>query len=296
MIGIVDAAALSRDEGYRADLAFFAREIIRRAYAPFAHIDPEEFARQIAEIDARIPTLTDQQIWLEMAKVVRHFGDGHAFVAPPKADLASFPALPLDICLFEEGAFVIAAAPGHADLLGTSVDRMGKHETATVLSALDAIVSRDNDQQARFAAAAYLQLPPVLHALGLIDDPGVTALTIILPGGSCRELAVAAEPASLGRLRPPYPDGWTEPPDTLPGPRPLYLRHRELPYWFEHLPAENITYFQFNSVTDHRAEPLDAFCDRLFGFIETRQPGRLVIDMRWNGGGDTFLDKPLVHI
>ena len=295
MLGIVDAAALSRDEGYRADLAFFAREITRRAYAPFACITPEEFGRQIAELDARIPDLTDQQIWLEMAKVVRQLGDGHAFVAPSQADLASFPALPLDVYLFEEGAFVIAAAPAYLDLLGARIDRVGEHETAAVLSALDTIVSRDNDQQARFAAAGWLQLPPVLHALGLIDDPGVTPLTVTLSNGSRRELAVAAEPAKLGRLRPPYPDGWRELPDTLPGPRPLYLRHRELPYWFEHLPAENLTYFQFNGVTDHPAEPFDAFCDRLFGFTEACRPGRLVIDMRWNGGGDTFLGKPLVH-
>jgi hypothetical protein len=46
---------------------------------------------------------------------------------------------------------------------------------------------------------------------------------------------------------------------------------------------------------DHPVEPFDAFCDRLFGFIDARRPGRLVIDMRWNGGGDTFLGKPLVH-
>lgn len=295
MLGIVDTAALSRDEGYRADLAFFAREITRRAYAPFAHITPEEFDRQIAALQARIPDLTDLQIRLEMAKVVRQFGDGHAFVAPGQADRASFPMLPLDIYLFEEGAFVIAAAPGYLNLLGARVDRVGKHETATVLGALEAIVSRDNDQQVRFAAARQLQLPPVLHALGLIDDPAVTPLTVTLLDGSRREVAVAAEPARLGGLRPPYPDGWTELPDTLPGPRPLYLRHRELPYWFEHLPAQNLTYFQFNLVLDHPAEPFDAFCDRLFGFVEARRPGSLVIDMRWNGGGDTFLGKPLVH-
>jgi hypothetical protein len=82
----------------------------------------------------------------------------------------------------------------------------------------------------------------------------------------------------------------------VPGhPRPLHLRHRDLPYWFEYLPASDLVYFQYNAVLDHPAEPFAAFCDRLFGFIQQRRPARLVIDMRWNGGGNTFLARPLLH-
>jgi tetratricopeptide (TPR) repeat protein len=84
--------------------------------------------------------------------------------------------------------------------------------------------------------------------------------------------------------------------DTVPGrPPPLHLRHRELPYWFEYLPTADLVYFQYNAVTDHPAEPFAAFCDRLFAFIAARQPGRLVIDLRWNGGGNTFLSQSLLH-
>jgi hypothetical protein len=36
-----------------------------------------------------------------MARPVRQLGDGHAIVAPPQADLAHYPALPLDVYLFE---------------------------------------------------------------------------------------------------------------------------------------------------------------------------------------------------
>jgi hypothetical protein len=78
-------------------------------------------------------------------------------------------------------------------------------------------------------------------------------------------------------------------------PRPLHLRHRELPYWFEYLPAADLVYFQYNAVRDHPAETFAVFCDRLFGFIEDRRPARLVIDMRWNGGGNTFLSQTLLH-
>jgi tetratricopeptide (TPR) repeat protein len=295
LLGTVDAAALSRDDGWRADLAFLAREITRRAYAPFAHLTPGQFRRQVAELDIRIPDLTDLQITLEMARLVRQLGDGHALVAPARASLEHFPALSLDVYLFEEGAFVTAAGPQHRDLLGARVDRVGQHDTAAVFRALEGIISRDNDQQFRLAAPGWLRLTPLLHALGLTGDPGKVTLTVSQMDGSTRQVAVSAEPARVDQPMPPYPDGWTELPDTLDAPRPLCLRHRDLPYWFEHLPAENLTYFQFNSVTDHPGEPFAQFCDRLFGFLAARQPNRLVIDMRFNGGGNTFLGQPLLH-
>jgi Peptidase family S41 len=43
------------------------------------------------------------------------------------------------------------------------------------------------------------------------------------------------------------------------------------------------------------AEPFAAFCGRLFTLIDAARPARLVIDMRWNGGGNTFLGQPLLH-
>jgi len=49
MAGIIDADSMSRDDGWRYDLAFLAREIKRLAYAPF-DLQPEaEFDRDVAE-------------------------------------------------------------------------------------------------------------------------------------------------------------------------------------------------------------------------------------------------------
>ncbi len=159
MLGIVDAAGMSRDKGWQADLAFFAREVIRRAYAPFAQITRESFSQQVAELNNQIPHLTDLQI---MVGLVRQLGDGHAFVFPAKADQEQFPALPLDVYLFDEGVFVTAAAAQHRDILGARIDRVGEHDTAAVLDALGGILSRDNDQQVRFSAPGWLRLPSVL--------------------------------------------------------------------------------------------------------------------------------------
>ena len=319
LLGLVDTEGMTRDQGWRADLRLLAREIKRRAYAPFALVPEAEFDRGVARLDHDIPGLTDAQVLVGMMKLVRHLDDGHAGVRPPQAENADLSRLlPVDFFLFSEGLFIIGAGPGHDDLLGARVEKIGRRTVTDAIAALDPVIVRDNEQQVTFMAPRFLRYTAVLQGLGIIDDLSKASLTVRAADGTTRELMLHAEPGE--HLWDRYPPGWTALPDKVAAtcagteagtgsgteagteagtgsghPRPLHLRHRDLPYWFEYLPAHDLVYFQYNAVRDHPAEPFAAFCDRLFGFIEDRRPGRLVIDLRWNGGGNTFLTQPLLH-
>lgn len=294
MAGIIDADSMSRDDGWRYDLAFLAREIKRLAYAPFA-IQPEaEFDGAVAELDTAIPGLTDAQILVCMMKLVRHLDDGHAGITWPENDMELARMLPVDMFLFPEGLYVIGAAPGCEHLLGARVDKIGGLATGEVMAALDPVMTRDNEHWLTLRFPVLVRYTAVLEGLG-IDH----ALTVQLPDGTSDEVRIEATPIEFHWDR--YPPGWVALADTVTVdgtvtvPRPLHLRNRDLPFWFEYLPADDLIYFQFNAVRDHPAETFAAFCDRLFGFIEDRNAGRLVIDMRWNGGGNTLLAQHLLH-
>lgn len=292
MVGIVDTEAMSRDEGWRYDLAFLAREIKRLAYAPFAMQPEAEFDRAVADLDSAIPGLTDAQILVGMKKLVRYLDDGHAEVFWPEDDKPLM--LPVDMFWFTEGLYVIGAAPGCEHLLGARVDRIGGLTVDEAMAALDPVMTRDNEQQLTLAFPVFVRFTAILDGLG-IDH----ALTVRLPDGAVGEFRLEATPIDFRWDR--YPAGWTALADTVTidgagsVPRPLHLRNRELPFWFEYLPADDLVYFQFNSVRDHPAETFAAFCDRMFGFIEDRSVGQLVIDVRWNGGGNTLLTQQLLH-
>ncbi|MFD0634158.1 hypothetical protein ACFQ9X_23990 [Catenulispora yoronensis] len=56
-------------------------------------------------------------------------------------------------------------------------------------------------------------------------------------------------------------------------------------------------YLQFNSIQDAEApgESIAEFSERLVAAIAAHDADRLVVDLRWNGGGDTFLTERLVQ-
>lgn len=288
MVGIIDAGSMSRDGGWRYDLAFLVREIKRLAYAPFA-IQPEaEFDRAAAELDAAIPGLTDPQILVGMMKLVRYLDDGHARVTCPEDDKEMSRMLPVDMFMFAEGLYVIGAAPGLERLLGARVEKIGGLTIDEAMAALDPVMPRDNSHWLTLMFPVFVRYPAILEGLGI--DHG---LTVRLADGTPDEIRLEAAPIDFHWDR--YPAGWVALADTVTGSPPLHLRHRELPFWFEYRPADDLVYFQFNAVRDHPAETFAAFCDRLLGFIEDRNAGRLVIDMRWNGGGNTLLSQYLLH-
>jgi hypothetical protein len=214
------------------------------------------------------------------------------------------PALPVRFYLFEEGMFITAAAGQYRELLGAELLKIGGTAVSDALAAIDPLLSRDNSQQVRRLSPEVLRWAPLLQAIGVISDPGEAELTVRFPDGRTGQVTVtAAGPGphdypNVGAwpgLTGPRPAGWVSLCDTVDGPLPLYLRNCDLLYWSEYLPADGLVYFQFNSVADQPPETFTAFCERLFAFIGSHPVSKLVLDVRWNGGGNTFLTPQLLH-
>jgi hypothetical protein len=61
------------------------------------------------------------------------------------------------------------------------------------------------------------------------------------------------------------------------------------------LPDAKTVYLQYNSVRNNRTEPLSAFAVRLRKHLDENPVENLVIDVRHNGGGNSFLNRELIR-
>ncbi len=302
LLGIVDTDALTRDEGWRTDVAFFAREIKRRAYAPFTEVSEQDFDAAVARLAEDVPDLSDFQILAGLLRLLRPLGDGHAFAIPDQTKPGL--GLPVKFFLFAEGLFVTAATEAYRETVGAQVLSIDGRPVDEMLAAVEPLLSRDNDQQVKWIGPEVLRWTPLLHAIGLIGEPDQATLGLRLGAGPETTVTVKAVevgphdyPSVAPPPRPtrPRPAGWISLPDTVDTPMPLYLRNCDLPYWFEYLPDSRAVYFQFNGVADQPRESLSDFSARLFTFVDSHEVTKLIIDLRWNGGGNTYLVQPLLH-
>ena len=56
-------------------------------------------------------------------------------------------------------------------------------------------------------------------------------------------------------------------------PVPLYLRHPDIPYWYEWLPESRTLYVQSNVISDDGDEPMAGFYARVFAAADCRSSG-----------------------
>ncbi len=84
------------------------------------------------------------------------------------------------------------------------------------------------------------------------------------------------------------------PPRNAPGTPPLYLQDAS-PYWLRPIAGTSIVYVQYNAIaTDERESP-EQFAARLRGVLRETKATELVVDVRHNGGGNTYLYPPILN-
>ena len=300
LLGLKDVSTMSRDAGWRYDLSILAQEVHRKGFNPqlYVHrpVTPEQFDAQVRELNDAIPRLTDGQVVLAMMKLMVSLQDGHSAVWDFGENPLFRAALPLQFFWFEEGLFVTAADPKYRNLLGAQVQKIDGRAAEEILQAMAPYINRDhgNPQVTKTRAPYLIRKLPLLYAGGFVEDPNRVTLTLRDLAGVTRDVIVESDtkaPEIWNTL--PAPPSWVTFTSTLESP-PLYLRHMDKAQWFEYLPDQKTVYFQFNGVRNDPGESLPGFAQKLIEFVEGNEVERLIIDMRWNNGGNTTLGQPLL--
>jgi tetratricopeptide (TPR) repeat protein len=286
LAAIVDVGRMSRAEGWRYDLALLEREIARVHYAWDRHFTRAELAAAVAAVRRSVPRLDDDRLAVEVMRIARRLGDGHTYAEPPFVAGGREREIPVLVDLFDDGLYVTAVAPGLEDLLWARVVAVEGGTPERALAALYEVVGQDNPYRLKSRGPELLRNPRLLKALGVARGADAAEWRVVDRSG--RERAVRLEAV------PPSDVAWVRRPPGHAGELPLSARNRAAYYWFEYLPGSRALYFQYNAVAESADETPEAFAERLSRALEEDRVERLVVDLRWNGGGNVFLSRPIL--
>jgi hypothetical protein len=275
-----DVTKMSRDEGWRYDLWLLDRELRRIHYAPYKYKSEDDRKRIVSDLNARIPKLTDSQITVEFYRYVAGFGDGHTV-----ARMAKLKRPSLQLFWFEEGVFVALAGPEYRNLAGAQLLEVCGKPITEVMTMCEPLISRDNAMGLRNAEPTFAINPVILEGLGLKKEGVPIPAKFHLRDG--KEEVVQLESTEST----PSTAGWEKGTSAEP---PLYLKNREKTFWFEPLPEQKAVYAQYNAIRNDPTETVAQFAEKLFKYIDDNAVEHLILDVRWNRGGNTFLSQPLV--
>jgi tetratricopeptide (TPR) repeat protein len=75
---------------------------------------------------------------------------------------------------------------------------------------------------------------------------------------------------------------------------PLYLKQLEKIYYYEYLPEHKTVYVRHSQIQDDSIQPIPEFYKEVFDFIDDNDVEKLILDVRLNGGGNNYKNKPIV--
>ena len=279
---------------WQEDLTYL-KETVHKDYSfLFKKITAEKWDAAAAAFYDKIPTMQDHEVKVGLSRMVSLFKYGHTQV--PFSTVASQGVLPVNLYHFEDGVFVEGATKENTAIIGARVLKIGTIPVLQAIEKVRAVVPVENESYLKAYGMRFLTVPAVLHAQGVIPTYS-TAVTLTLEKDG-KQFTHTLNTIPLDRLSRDY--GFTIPSEQWESGRaqdttPFYLKHlNDKLYYFEMIPGTKTLYVRQSSVFHDDEETLQDFYKRLFEFIDTTDVQKLVYDVRLNGGGNNYNNKPLI--
>jgi len=252
---------------WQEDVKYFGEQLVKKHKNAFHHVSKEEFEKDVERLYNDVPSLQDYEVIVRLMQITAKVGDGHTGVHLP----TSFKRYPVSLNWFGDDLYVIATGPAYKDALGTRLSKIGNFTIAEIHQKLASVISQDENKWYTMSTApAYLMIPEILVTLGIVKDYDHASFVFLDSTNS--EIKLDLIPRAATPNNPWIPASKIQ---------PLFRQNLNDPFWFTYLEDINAVYVNFK-----KYDNLNRDADKLFDFIEQKRATRLIVDLRFNGGGD----------
>ncbi len=258
-----------------------------QAYTHFirtTHIQPFDRQRRVAFDSLEAQVLGDlagaskEGFITDIMRLAALVNDEHTMVWPDRAAW-----LPYNLRVFDDGVVVIATDSAHSAHVLHRILSINGIAIARVVALFHQLVKSDNASYITQFLNWHLDDPAILMGLRVIDGYAQVPIELLSPAGDTVRIAVdVIEGSAPALVRAPVING-------------MLAYSATANYWSHFDPTDRTLYFQYRRCQEDKDRPFAAFTDSLFTLIDSDRPHRLIIDLRYNGGGASAVFAPFLR-
>lgn len=312
-------AAAATDGEWRDDIDQVVRDIRSTHPDPFTKTTEAAFQKSVSALKRDLKLLSEEERTVRLMRIAASIGDGHTSIEPNNPAFAWW--YPIRLYEFADGYFVTSAHKSVADLAGAQILRVAGKPVAEVAANARALMGADNASGARERLHA-LSNAALMKGLGYAASDGSLNVEVRLATGQIVERTLTARKTDFtsryevddatfdwqfrGEMFGlPFGDDdeWISPFKNLPSSafrtadasRPPHFVLRR-PFVAVPLPKRDAYYAQINGVgSTTNNETFLAFFKRVMKEVAAQRPRRLILDWRYNFGGDGSQVVAMIH-
>ncbi|WP_157123816.1 hypothetical protein [Allosphingosinicella indica] len=298
---VLPKAAANRLEAWRQDVDALATRFAAadRSFSPDARVRFQEALRSLRR---EIPRLNDNQIIARMAAAIALADNAHTRLYLLR-NRTALRRLPIRLWWFGDDLRIVRAPRDQAGFLGCRVTAIGGVDAATAKRRVAPLFAGNASWQT-YKSSYSLSSPDALQGVGVITDADRVKLTLAdCPAAGQVTMATPALVPSdkaveawwdLSPLKAATGD-WVQALDDKRASLPLHLRQPDHNYWYEALSGTNALYVNYSRSQEDATETTAAFADRVLAEVARTKPSALILDLRFNTGGNLELGRDMMQ-
>jgi len=279
---------------WQSDLRFLQQTIHKDYPFLFHKITAAQFDAEVDKLYNAMPSMQEHERAAGLVRMVALLKYGHTALRWRESP-SRYHSAPINFYWFSDGVYVEGVSKNYAPILGAKLVRVEGVPVMQALEAVKPLVSAENEQFFKAYGLDYLGNPEALHAQHVTKALKKNLTYTFEKDGKSFEQTVA----TLDTFAPPRVYGfikgntdWLTVRDT--STTPYYLKNLDKIYYYEYLPATKTVYVRHSQIQDDPQEAIPVFYKKVFEFIDQHDVERLVLDVRLNGGGNNYKNKPII--
>jgi len=260
----------------------------------FKKVTSDKWNSEVEKFYKHIPNLADHEVMVGFARIVSLFEYGHTDIGF-KGGVVPYHKLPINLYHFNDGVYIEGAHQSHEKAVGAKLLKIEGVSIEEVLKKVRPAVPAENDQYFKAFGMVYLTIPEVLHAQGIMKTYKQNVTLTLEKDGKTFDYSVTSvspEEVTFQYSMVKQEGEWLS--SRLQDDTPNYLKHLDKIYYYEYLPEEKTVYIRHSQIQDDPSEDIPTFYTKVFDFIENNDVEKLILDVRLNGGGNNYKNKPIV--
>ena len=288
---------------WREDLQFLKTTVHNKYPMLFHMVTAQQFDDAVADLDKRIPQLQGYEVAAELSKIVAMFRIGHTnlWLFPAQGHhnngapaTFNFNVAPVSFYDFSDGLYIKAADKKYENAVGGKVLKIGNMETTAALQAIRPYVPFENEQGFKSNTPFYLTILEVAKTAKIIDQLDYLPV-VISKNGKEQTIRFEKAPLSMDRFSTTgltIPNDWVD--ANTASEKPLWMRDGKENRSMEYLKDSKTLYVRHSATLNDGDKTIQAFFKNMLEFIDKNDVEKLILDVRMNGGGNNYLNKPII--
>ncbi|MEA5027308.1 MAG: hypothetical protein VB056_00380 [Sphaerochaeta associata] len=271
---------------HQGDITYLYKNLPKLHVDFFHETSRTDFKNAYVDAVRRTENASDIDLYFSLRELASYANDSHTSIGLTQELVAQLSAIPVQFS-YVEGAWRVSVVERmHESLLGGEVIAINGFPMSEVERLASPLFSHDNQVWLRHYLSQQLNLTNLYTYLGISTSPTEVVTLTVKPRSIDENQTISLHPVSAEEYGMLSFATWYQ---THPETGATNAPYRAL--LFE---EKNTLFVQYNVCTSYEEYPLDGFIKEILALVESASFDHVIIDLRYNSGGDSRLLEPLV--